>query len=87
MMITSYWLGQKHYPIPYAKKKLIAYLVIVTTLYLVHRGLVLLYPQLWFSVTTGTLLLLIFGWFISTVEHKEFQKMPLIGKFFVPKTA
>ena len=87
MMITSYFLGQKYYPIPYAKKKLIAYLVIVTLLYLLHRGLLMIYPHFWFSVTTATLLLIAFGWFIATVEEKEFQKMPIIGKFFVPKPA
>jgi O-antigen/teichoic acid export membrane protein len=87
MMVISYSMGQKYYPIPYAKKKLIAYLVIVTLIYLVHRGLLLLYPQFWFSVTTATLLLFVFGWFITTVEGKEFQKMPFVGKFFMPKTA
>jgi O-antigen/teichoic acid export membrane protein len=87
MMITSYLLGQKYYPIPYAKKKLLAYLVIVTLLYLIHRGLLLLYPHFWFSVATATALLLVFGWFIATIEEKEFQKMPVIGRFFVPKPA
>ena len=29
MMITSYLLGQKNYPVPYAVKKLMAYIVIV----------------------------------------------------------
>ena len=40
MMIISYMLGQKHYPVPYAKKKLISYLVLVVLIYLVHRGLI-----------------------------------------------
>ena len=33
MMIISYTQGQKHYPVPYAKKKLIAYLVLVVLMY------------------------------------------------------
>ena len=69
------------------KKKLIAYLVIVSLLYVIHRGLLMIYDPLWFSILTGTLLFLLFAWFISVVEQKEFQKLPYIGRFFIPKTA
>lgn len=87
MMITGYILGQKYYPIPYAKKKLVAYLVIVSLLYGMHRGLVSLYEPLWFSITTGILLLAIFSWLIATVEKKELAKLPFFGRYFVPKMA
>ena len=82
MMIISYLLGQKFYPIPYARKKLIAYLFIVTAIYLLHRGLLLLWHPMWFSIATATLLLLFFTWFIVAIEKKELQKMPFIGKFY-----
>lgn len=81
MMVISYVLGQKYYPVPYPIKKLIAYLLIVTLLYLLHRGLLMLYSEIWFSILTATLLLGIFTWFIGLVEKKELQKLPLIGKF------
>jgi O-antigen/teichoic acid export membrane protein len=92
MMITSYVLGQKYYRIPYARKKLIAYLVIVTLLYLIHRGLLLVWDNIWFSIATATILLWVFTWFIGTVESKELQRMPYIGRFFnktrpAPQTA
>jgi len=82
MMIISYALGQKHYPIPYAKKKLIAYLVIVVLFYGIHRVLLLLYHPIWFSILTATILLWIFAWFIGLVEKKELQKLPFIGKLY-----
>lgn len=82
MMITSYWLGQKYYPVPYAWKKLVAYLVIVSILYLTHRGLLMLWDHFLFSIASATVLLLIFTWFIGQVEKKEFQKLPVVGKFF-----
>lgn len=82
MMLVSYQLGQKFYPIPYARKKLTAYLVIVTMLYLIHRGLLLLWDNIWFSMATATLLLWIFTWFIGLVERKELQRMPVIGRFY-----
>lgn len=84
MMVVSYVLGQKYYRIPYARKKLLAYLVIVTLLYLLHRGLLLLWGNIWFSVATATLLLWAFAWFIGLVERKELQHLPVIGKLFPP---
>src|SRR6185436_8321004 len=40
MMIVSYVMGQKYYPIPYARTKLISYLVLIVLIFGVHRGLV-----------------------------------------------
>jgi O-antigen/teichoic acid export membrane protein len=82
MMITSYLLGQKIYRIPYAKKKLISYLVLTTLVFFLHKGLVLLYGEMWFSIGTAVLLLAGFFWFVATVERKEFQQFPVVGKFF-----
>lgn len=81
MMITSYLLGQKYYPVPYAKKKLIAYLVLVTIIVLLHRLIVYFYPPLWFSMVSGTLLLAGFTYFVTRIEKSELQKLPFIGKF------
>ena len=85
MMIISYSLGQKYYPVPYAKKKLVAYLVITSLLYLAHRGLLMITHNMWFVISSATLLLLLFTWFIAKIERKEFQRMPYFKKFFVPK--
>ncbi|HEU5165073.1 MAG TPA: polysaccharide biosynthesis C-terminal domain-containing protein, partial [Chitinophagaceae bacterium] len=85
MMIISYALGQKYYPVPYAKKKLISYLVLVVLIYLVHRGLLTLYNNIWFSIGTATLFLLLFAFFVSRIERKELERLPVIGKYFIPK--
>ena len=81
MMITSYVLGQKHYPVPYPKKKLIAYLVLVILIYLTHRGLVYLWDNHWFNLGTATVLIGFFAWFVGKIERKELEKMPGIGRF------
>ncbi|MEX0636700.1 MAG: polysaccharide biosynthesis C-terminal domain-containing protein, partial [Ferruginibacter sp.] len=36
MMVLSYKLGQKYYPVPYPVKKLISYMVLVVLIYLLH---------------------------------------------------
>lgn len=81
MMVISYLWGQKEYQIPYATKKLIAYLVIVVILFFIHKGLTLLLPHIWFSLIIAALLLFIYTWLILLVEKTEFQKLPVIGKY------
>lgn len=83
MMISSYLLGQKHYPVPYAVKKLVSYLTLCVLIYFIHFGLVKLVPgSMLFSLGIGAVLFIFFTWFVSRVEAKELAKMPLIGKYF-----
>lgn len=86
MMIASYRLGQKYYPVPYATKKLIAYLALTVLLYGVHRGLIYLWDDRWFNLGSATFLLLLFTFFVSKIERKELERLPFVGKFFVPKS-
>jgi O-antigen/teichoic acid export membrane protein len=81
MMITSYSLGQKYYPVPYAKKKLIAYLVLVSMIYGIHRAAVYFYDNRWFNLGTATILFFLFTWFVIRVEKKELAKIPLFSRW------
>ena len=82
MMVTSYVLGQKYYPVPYARKKLIAYIVLVILIYFIHRGLLMFWDNFWFSTGSAILLLLLFAVFVSRIERKELGRLPVIGKYF-----
>jgi O-antigen/teichoic acid export membrane protein len=82
MMIVSYTQGQKHYPVPYAKKKLMAYLVLAVLLVLTHRGLVYLWDNTWFNLAIATFLFGFFTWFVGKIEKKELEKLPGIGKLY-----
>jgi len=82
MMVVSYTLGQKHYPVPYARKKMIAYIVLVVLLYGIHEGLVYFWDNRWFNLGSATFLLLLFTIFVVRIERKEFQKLPGFGKYF-----
>ncbi len=81
MMVICYQWGQKKYPIPYATKKIVAYIVIAVLVFLFHKGVTSLIPQTIFSLGLGTVLLGAFIWFILLIEKKEFQKLPVVGKF------
>jgi len=81
MMVSSYYFGQKYYPVPYAVKKMISYLALVSIVVLFHRWLSALLPALWMSIATGTFLLAGFTIFVLRMEKKEFQKIPVLNRF------
>lgn len=88
MMFISYKQGQKHYPIPYASKKLAAYVVISILFYLIYFGIRQLTEAIWIGLLSAFVLLFIFIWFIGLVEKKEMSRLPFVGKFYkVPPTA
>lgn len=81
MMVISYRLGQKHYPIPYAWKKLTAYVVICVLLFGIHQLATYYIVSMWFSHLLGLTLITAFALFIFRIEKKEFQNLPVIGKY------
>ena len=82
MMIISYTQGQKHYPVPYAKKKLLAYLALVVLLVLAHRGFVYFVENRWANLATATILLGFFTWFVGKIERKELERLPVVGRLY-----
>lgn len=84
MMVISYIWGQKYYRIPYAWKKLVAYMVIAVMIYFIHRGIVALNDNIYLNLAAASILVLIYCWFIGTIEKKELLKLPVIGKYFAP---
>ena len=81
MMVISFVWGQKHYPIPYARKKLLAYLAIVVILFLLHSGITHFITNLYFDLSIGAVFIMFYMWFIILVEKKEFQKLPVVGRY------
>ncbi len=82
MMVLSYVWGQRVYRIPYAWKKLLAYLVIVVLLFFLHRGITWLWNNTLFSLVTGAVLTAAYAALVSRIERKEFAKLPVLGRFF-----
>ncbi len=82
MMVISYVWGQKVYRVPYAWKKLVAYIVIAVLLFFVHRGINSVLNTKTAALISGTLVLALYCWFIAQVEQKELAKLPVVGKYF-----
>jgi O-antigen/teichoic acid export membrane protein len=81
MMVISFVWGQKVYRVPYAWKKLIAFMVIAALLYFLHHGLTRVWHSTLFSLVLATLLTGGYALFIIRVERREFRKFPYIGKW------
>jgi O-antigen/teichoic acid export membrane protein len=81
MMVLSYSWGQKEYRIPYPTKKLVAYLVIAVLFFFIHKGITSWLTNIYFSLVLATVLLFIYTSFILFIEKKEFQKLPVIGRY------
>ncbi len=81
MMAISYKWGQKVYRIPYATKKLVAYMVIVALIYFLHHFLTQVWKNNLFSLALATIFTAMYILFIMRIEKKEFQRLPYIGKW------
>jgi O-antigen/teichoic acid export membrane protein len=85
MMVISFLWGQKVYPVPYAWKKLLAYMIIVLLVYYVFLGLSTFSHSTIYRLAIGTILLGAYLLFILRVERKEFRRLPFIGKYLDPR--
>jgi c-di-AMP phosphodiesterase-like protein len=82
MMVLCFIWGQKNYRIPYAWKKLLAYIVIVVLLFFIHEAVIHFFKGKMIDLISATFLLALYTWFVLNVEWKEFQRLPVVGKYF-----
>lgn len=82
MMVISFIWGQKDYRIPYAWRKLCAYIVIVVLIFFVHRAFVHYFTSLFANFFSATILLCLYILFLLKVEWREVRGLPVIGKYF-----
>lgn len=71
MMVVSYGLGQKHFPVSYPVKRILFYLTGSAGLYLLHRSLVNWYADPFFNMGLASVLLLLFIGVVRKTEKKE----------------
>jgi O-antigen/teichoic acid export membrane protein len=80
MMVISFTWGQKAYRVPYARKKLLAFMDIVVRLYFIFLLFTRAGFNRWVNWGFATVELLSFIVFVMNVERKEFQRLPVVGK-------
>ncbi len=78
MMLISFIWGQKNYRIPYASKKLIAYMVIAAGLYFASRGFWYITDNTYYQLAISVVLIISFILFVGSIEKKELQRLRLL---------
>ncbi|HOZ83909.1 MAG TPA: oligosaccharide flippase family protein [Niabella sp.] len=85
MMVVSYLWGQKNYRIPYATRKLCAYILIAVIISLIHYLITNQFPNAWVNYSLATILFGLYFLLIINIERKELVTLPLIGKYLKKK--
>jgi O-antigen/teichoic acid export membrane protein len=78
MMMTSYYLGNKHYPIPYKWKRNLGYILISLVLFLVHYYLRISGFSVITLHATATGLILLFALIVLKREREELKNIPYL---------
>lgn len=78
MVIISYFLGQKYYPVPYPVKRILIYFLISIIIYIFSRFTNHLLPV--FEYLLNTILLLSFMFFVYIQEKNELNRLFKINK-------
>jgi O-antigen/teichoic acid export membrane protein len=85
MMVLSYLVGQRYFPVPYATKKLLSYIGVITILYFIQKGVYHLTANADYGfairMASGVVLMLVFVRLIWITERGELKSFPVIGKY------
>lgn len=81
MMISSYLLGQKYYPIPYQVRKIVLYLVVIMGLTACSMFANTILPSLWMKLLLSFGLMGVFLLFAIRSEKALFASLPIVGKW------
>lgn len=82
MMLMSYFLGQKHYPIPYEWKKVLGYIGVSVGLYILHALIRANIENIWWVHGSATLFMIIFSLVVLIREKAELTQVPLIRNVY-----
>lgn len=81
MMVISYFMGQKYFPVPYNVKKLLSYLTVMLFLFFAERLVMYLTDKVFVRLVTASVLMYMFIKLVIAAEKKELARMPYIGKY------
>jgi O-antigen/teichoic acid export membrane protein len=83
MMVSSYMLGKKHYPVPYPVKRISVYIIMAVALIIIHRLMTdQINSSLIFSISSGCLLFVGYVLFVGRTEKKELAVLPLVKRLY-----
>jgi O-antigen/teichoic acid export membrane protein len=82
MMLASYALGQKHYPVPYDVKKCFGYIGLSIILFIIHHQLRETSKDILMLHSTAMGLIALFTFLVLKMEKTEFSKIPYLKNIY-----
>jgi len=82
MMLASYVLGQKHYPVPYDVKKCFGYIGLSIILFIIHHQLRETSKDILMLHSTAMALIALFTFLVLKMEKTEFSKIPYLKNIY-----
>jgi len=87
MVIITYFIGQRYFPVPYPVKRILTYLTLMLIFYFIKVSIDSISEfwsynmQLLIRLTVATLLIMIYLYIILKFERTELKTIPLISRF------
>jgi O-antigen/teichoic acid export membrane protein len=81
MMVISYFTGQKYFPVPYAVKKLLSYIIVMLLLFFAEKGVMYFTDIVIIRLIAATIFMFLFLLLVFKTEKKELAGIPVIGKW------
>jgi O-antigen/teichoic acid export membrane protein len=82
MMLASYVLGQKHYPVPYDVKKCFGYIGLSLILFVLHHQLRNSYNNILLLHSAAMGLIALFTFLVLKMEKSELAKIPYLNRIY-----
>jgi O-antigen/teichoic acid export membrane protein len=80
MMILSYSIGQKHYPIPYAIKKISSYLILTAVLFFAQSFIAHQLDALFLKICSGLIAFVLFLVYVVKQEQLHWRQLPFLKR-------
>jgi len=80
MMILSYSIGQKHYPIPYAIKKISSYLILTAVLFFAQSFIAHQLDALFLKICSGLIAFALFLAYVVKQEQLHWRQLPFLKR-------
>lgn len=81
MVALAYLIGQRYYAIPYALKTIGAYILFMLLVFILNQYISTYINNFWIKNLIATFFMFVFILVVVISEKKEFQQLPLIGKY------
>jgi O-antigen/teichoic acid export membrane protein len=82
MMLVSYLLGQKHFPVPYNWKRAMGYILLAGVLFLIHNAIRQQFHQTMILHAIAAFMILLYAIFVLKREREELIKVPYLNRIY-----